>query len=177
MAYHFGYLVIVKRRYRRPWPTRLQDGTVLKRGDKIVKLHMKLFLPRLRSGTSELSHSRYLFSLLKPELPKLANLLRYDPAWRDFVALTGQSHIVGRFTEQAGFETQAIPDWWRLVVDIMGRGAMLLSDPSWRCLVKIVQPSKVRPPQECWASRDTFLKHYPSTSEELPTLHHLFYLK
>jgi hypothetical protein len=166
--------VIVKRRYRRPWPTRLQDGTVLKRGDKIIKLHMKLFLPRVRRGATELSYTRYLYSLLKPELPKLAHLLRHDPAWSDFVALTGQSHIVGRFTEQAGFETQLIPDWWRYVVDIMGRGAMLLSDPGWRCLVKVVQPSKIRPPQECWASREAFLKHYPDRENELPTLRRLF---
>ncbi len=164
MAYRLGYLVVVKRRYRRPWPTRLQDGTILRRGDKIVRLHMKLFLPRFRGDATELAYSRFLYHLLKPELPWLAALLRNDPAWADFVALTGQSHIVGWFTEQAGFETLPIPDLWRLMVDFLGRGAMLLSDPSPRCLAKIIQPAGVRPPRECWASRESFLTFYPAVS-------------
>ena len=174
-AYRLGYLVIVKRRYRRPWPTTLKDGTVLKRGDKLVRLHMKLFLPRFRGNLNELSYSRYLVGLLTPELPKLANLLRYDPNWADCVALTGQSHIVGRFTEEAGFETQPIPDAWRLMVDILGRGAMLLADPSWRCLLKVGRPNGVRKPRECWASHAAFLAIYPeqTTRHEVERLRRL----
>ncbi len=164
-AYRLGYLVIVKRRYRRPWPTILKDGTVLKRGDKLVRLHMKLFLPRFRGNLNELGYSRYLAGLLTPELPKLADLLRYDPNWADCVALTGQSHIVGRFTEEAGFETQAIPDAWRLMVDILGRGAMLLADPSWQCALKVARPNSVRKPRECWVSRSAFLAIYPDQTD------------
>ncbi len=174
MAYRIGYLVIVKRRYRRPWPTHLKDGTVIRRGDKIVRLHMKLFLPPIRGSSSELTYSRYLYELLAPELPKLASLLQHDPAWADFVALFGQSHIVGRFTERAGFETQNIPDWWIVIVDICGRGAMLLTDPSLRCLLKIVQPGKVRQPRECWSSRAAFLSQQLTEATPPPKLRRLF---
>jgi|GEM_PF-1773823 len=174
MAYRIGYLVIVKRRYRRPWPTRLKDGTVIRRGDKILRLHMKLFLPRLRGDGNDLAYSRHLYELLAPELPKLASLLKYNPAWNDFVALFGQSHIVGRFTEKAGFETQNIPDWWIVIVDICGRGAMLLTDPSPRCLLKVFQPGKVRSPRECWASRETFLNKQLTEDVVPPKLRRLF---
>jgi len=175
MAYRLGYLVIVKRRYRRPWPTYLQDGTVLVRGDKIVRLHLKLFLPRFRGDNSELAYTRYLVELIEPEIPGLARLLQADPAWADFKALFGQSHIVGKLTERIGLETQAIPDWWIVVVDILGRGAMLLSDPSWRCLRKILQPKGIRPPRECWISTAAALQLYPSSPAlPVPRLRRLF---
>ncbi len=174
MAYRLGHLVVVKRRYRRPWPTALKDGTVIRRGDKIVRLHMKVFLPRFRGDETELAYTRYLFELLKPELPGLAHLLREDPAWSDFVALMGQSHIVGKFTERAGFETQLIPDWWIVVVDLLGRGAMLASDPSLRCLLKVIRPDGVRPPRECWSSRTAFLQQYPLAPVKPPVLRRLF---
>jgi hypothetical protein len=174
MAYRLGHLVIVKRRYRRPWHTVLSDGTVLERGDHLVRLHMKLFLPRMRGGYTETAYARYLYELLAPELPKLAALLRQDPEWAKYRALTGQSHIVGRFTERAGLETHPIPDFWKVMVDIMGRGAMLLSDPSPRCLLKVTRPGNVRPPRECWASREQFLCFYPDTGEQVPELRRLF---
>ena len=135
---------------------------------------MKLFLPRFKGAATELSYTRYLVELLVPELPRLAALLRNDPSWNEFVALTGQSHIVGRFTEKAGFETQTIPDKWRLVVDIMGRGAMLLTDPGPRCFAKIIKPGAVRSPRECWASLVTFLNYYPEPALEKPVLQRLF---
>jgi len=174
MAYRIGYLVIVKRRYRRPWTTTLKDGTILRRGDKIIRLHMKLFMPRFRGVDNDLSYSRYLFGLLAPEMPYLASVLRTDPAWADFKAIMGQSHVVGKYTEKLGFETRAIPDWWIVVVDLLGRGAMLLTDPTPRCLLKILKPHGVRKPRETWIGCSSLVALHNNNQVEPPRLRRLF---
>lgn len=146
-----GYLVVTPRRYPGFRALVLCDGTVVRRGDKIARLDVKLKLPRLEG--SELRYARRLYPSFAAHLTELALRAQHDPRLAEVRAFVGQSHLVGRLTEKLGLETRPIGNpLVRAYADLGGRGAMLIVDPSWRGLRKVLS-RRIHPAREAWISK------------------------
>lgn len=158
-----NYLVATPRLY--PGATLvLRDGTVVRRGDRIARLDVKVFLPRLEG--SEVRYVRALLPELAAELEVLAQLAVRDPRLRTVRAFVGQSHLVGRTSERLGLETRPIRSLpLRLFTDLGGRVAMVIVNPTWRGVCKSIK-GPVRASREGWISRESLLRRFaPALAE------------
>ncbi|WP_042228759.1 YkoP family protein [Paenibacillus popilliae] len=88
---------------------RLSDGTVIKRGDILLKIHLHnvILLRSMISIKSEITKGKFLYRLIEKSLPDLAEYVRNHPKYDDIKGIIGIT-MLNRGGGGLGFETVQI---------------------------------------------------------------------
>lgn len=87
----------------------LSDGTVIKRGDTLLKIHLHnvILLKKMSSIKSEIKKGKFLYRLIEKSLPDLAEYVRNHPKHDDIKGIIGIT-MLNRGAGGLGFETVQI---------------------------------------------------------------------
>lgn len=93
-------------------PRRLADGTDVRPGDPILRLHLdsQLAAADAAGAGSSAGVGRRFARRFLPACAQLARRLREDDGWRDVVAIRGVAWIGPYVGERWGFEFERLPD-------------------------------------------------------------------
>lgn len=144
----------------------LSDGTVIKRGDILLKIHLHnvILLKNMLSIKSEIKKGKLLYRLIEKSLPDLAEYVRNHPKHDDIKGIIGIT-MLNRGGSGLGFETIQISSVmykWLKYVSMMPIYFFSANNP--------LKNLKKQTPAYLFMSKNVLMNKYGTKS--LPNLHH-----
>ncbi|BFH14042.1 hypothetical protein WJ0W_003596 [Paenibacillus melissococcoides] len=144
----------------------LSDGTIIKRGDILLKIHLHnvMLLKNMLSIKSEIKKGKLLYRLIEKSLPDLAEYVRNHPKHDDIKGIIGIT-MLNRGGSGLGFETiqiRSVMYKWIKYVTMMPIYFVSANDP--------LRNLKKQTPAYLFMSKNVLMNKYGTKS--LPNLHH-----